>query len=205
MELSARARRGDQQALSELFQAYHARLVRMVSLRLDTELRRRLDPTDVVQDAWIEVLRRVADWRERAELPFRVWLRLTTRKALVEAVRRHLKHGRHVTRLPARASLSNTNVSAASIADALVASTKSPTQSVLRAELRARVLDAMAALEPIDREIVALRHFEGLSNADAAAELSIEPAAASKRYARALLRLRPHLAAVASASERRRK
>ena len=78
-------------------------------------------------------------------------------------------------------------------------------RNALRAELRARVLDAMAALEPIDREIVALRHFEGLSNADAAAELSIEPAAASKRYARALLRLRPHLAAVASASERRRK
>jgi RNA polymerase sigma-70 factor (ECF subfamily) len=202
-ELSERARLGDPQALSELFQAYHAPLVRMVALRLDADLARRLDPADVVQDAWIEVLRRVEEWRTREELPFRVWLRLTTRKALIEAERRHLRSGKLGRDLEARVGMNSTNLSALSVAEAFVASTGSPTQNVQREELRMRVLEAVEALDPVDREIVAMRSFEDLSNADVAAELAIKPAAASMRYNRALFRLAPHLKSLMPRSERR--
>jgi len=190
------ARLGDEQALSRLFEAHHARLMRMVELRLDARLRRRLDPADVVQEAWVEVLRRFGEWRTRDGLPFRVWLRLTTGQALVQAQRRHLGADRRSQRREEQGFASRSSVSAANAADAFMASATSPTQGAQREELRTLVLAALEELDEIDREIVALRHFEGLSNEDAAAELSIEPAAASKRYMRALLRLRPTLQAL---------
>ena len=92
---------------------------------------------------------------------------------------------------------SRPSVSAASVADLFVESATSPTQAAQREELRARVLEALEELDEVDREIVALRHFEGLSNEDAAAELGIEPPAASKRFVRALVRLRPALQSLA--------
>jgi RNA polymerase sigma-70 factor (ECF subfamily) len=199
-ELIARARAGDRAMLSELYRTYEPELVRMVELRLAASLRRRVDPADVVQQAWIEILRRFDEWCARDDVPFRVWVRLTTRQAVAEATRRYLAPGVEAASRDERAYLSSSNVSAVGMADAFVASTTSPTQGALREELRIRVLDAIESLDPIDREIVALRHLEGLSNADTAAELEIEPAAASKRYTRALLRLRPQLASLVSGS-----
>jgi RNA polymerase sigma-70 factor (ECF subfamily) len=190
------ARLGDEPALSQLFEAYHARLMRMVELRLDARLRRRLDPADVVQEAWVEVLRRFREWCARDDLPFRVWLRLTTGQALAQAQRRHLGADRRTQQREEHGFASRSSVSASNAADAFIASATSPTQGAQREELRTLVLAALEDLDEIDREIVALRHFEGLSNEAAAAELSIEPAAASKRYMRALLRLRPTLQAL---------
>jgi RNA polymerase sigma-70 factor (ECF subfamily) len=193
----ARARLGDQSALSDLFETFRPRLVRMVTLRLDASLRRRLDPADVVQEAWLEVARRFPVWREKKEPPFHVWLRLVTGQTLAQAHRRHLAaHMRDALReVPSPES--RPSVSAASAADAFVASATTPTQAVQREEVRARVLAALEDLDEVDREIVALRHFEGLSNEEAAAELAIEPAAASKRFTRALVRLRPALQTLA--------
>lgn len=191
-ERLARARRGDQRALAELFDAHRERLVKMVALRLDARLRRRLDPADVVQEAWLEVSRRFGEWSDAAKVPFPVWLRLTASQCLAQAQRRHLGAGLRDAQREAgqqdRASLS-----AASVADAFVDSATSPTLAARRDETRARVLAALEALDELDREIVVLRHFEGLSNAEAAAELGLEPPAASKRFLRALLRLRPAL------------
>jgi RNA polymerase sigma-70 factor, ECF subfamily len=191
--LEARARQGDETALSELFRAQHGRLVRMIELRMDAGLKRRLDPADVVQEAWVEAVRRFEEWRPQVALPLHVWLRLITSQSLAQAQRRHLATNkrdaqREVSPRPQRA-----NVSAANAADAFMASATSPTQAARRTELRALVLAALEDLEDIDREIVALRHFDGLTNEEAAAELSIEPAAASRRFLRALARLRPAL------------
>jgi RNA polymerase sigma-70 factor (ECF subfamily) len=93
-------------------------------------------------------------------------------------------------------------ITAIGAADAFVASATSPTQAVRREELRARVLAALDELDDIDREIVALRQLEGLSNKEAAAELAIEPAAASKRFMSALVRLRPMLQSLATSTPR---
>lgn len=192
-ELLARARQGDEHALARLFSEHQERLVRMVELRLDANLRRRLDPGDVVQEAWLEIVRRFPQWSVAANPPFHVWLRLTTAQALVQAQRRHLGARARDARLEAPTQASRASVSAANIAELFVASATSPSQAFQRDELRVRVTSALAELDELDREIVALRHFEGLSNNEAAAELAITPAAASKRFLRALLRLKPAL------------
>jgi RNA polymerase sigma-70 factor (ECF subfamily) len=150
-----------------------------------------------VQETLIHAARRFSEWVAQTTYPFHVWLRLLCAQSLAEACRRHLgAQMRDARRETGRAVLLS-GVSSVSAADFLVASQTSPTQAVRREELRTRVLAAVEELEPMDREILSLRHFEGLSNEDAALELGIEPAAASKRYVRALQRLRPALAALA--------
>ena len=187
------ARNGDQAALAQLLHLHEARLVRMVELRLDASLRRRLDPADVVQEGLLEAVRRFPEWCPQKDLPFQVWLRLIVAQSLAELQRRHLgAHMRDALReVPMQQSRSG--LSAGNAADAFLASITSPSQAAQREELRGRVLAALEGLEELDREILALRHFEGLSNEEAAAELQITPAAASKRFLRALTRLRPAL------------
>jgi RNA polymerase sigma-70 factor, ECF subfamily len=199
-DLESRVRSGDERALSEHFERQRPRLVRMVELRLEPSLQARLDPADVVQEAWLEIARRFPQWRENDSLPFQVWLRLVTGQTLAKSHRRHLAAHLRDALKEAPAPESRPSVSASGFADVFVASATSPTQAVQREELRARVLAALADLDEVDREIVALRHFEGLSNEEAAAELAIEPAAASKRFTRALLRLRPALGNLAPGS-----
>lgn len=199
-QLEVRARVGDEEALSELFRAHHARLVRMIELRLDPGLRRRLDPADVVQEAWLEVVRRFPEWCAREAVPFHVWARFITRQALSQAQRRHLATSKRDALRDVAVPESHPSVSALSAADAFVVSATSPSQAASREELRTRVLAAFEDLDEIDREIVALRHFEGLSNDEAAAELAIDPSAASKRFLRALAHLRPVLESLAAES-----
>jgi RNA polymerase sigma-70 factor (ECF subfamily) len=193
--LEERARGGDETALAELLRAQEPALLRLVSLRLHPGLRGRLDPVDVVQEAAVEALRRFAEWRRQAALPLSLWVRLVARQALAQAHRRHLGADMRDALREARPAPS---VSAVSAADALVGDATSPSSAAARDELRGRVLAALEALDELDREIVVLRHYEGLSNEEAAAELAIAPAAASKRFVRALVRLRPALVALAS-------
>lgn len=194
--LVERARAGDVRAATDLLRHFEAPLLRMVALRLEPSLRRRIDPADVVQEATVEALRRIGEWRAQDALPFHVWLRLLTAQCLAQTHRRHLgAHKRdalHEVSVRAFAP----SMSAASAADLFVASVTSPSFAARREELRALVLAALEELDELDREIVVLRHFEGLSNEEAAAELAITPAAASKRFVRALVRLRPALESV---------
>lgn len=191
LELVQRAQRGDEQALADLFRSFEPRLLRMVELRLDSRLRRRMDPADVVQDAWVEVVRRFDEWGRQEKIPLNVWVRLITGQALAAAQRRHLAaHMRDAFR---DATQHRPQVSGSTMADAFMDSATSPSQAVAREELRQRVHDAIESLDEMDREIVAMRHFEGLSNEETAHELDIEPSAASMRFLRALMRLRPAL------------
>jgi RNA polymerase sigma-70 factor (ECF subfamily) len=198
--LEALARGGDESALAESFRAYDARLVRMIELRLDASLRRRLDPADVVQETWLEVVRRFDEWRPQP-MPLLAWLRFLTSQSLAQAQRRHLGTTMRDAQRDRALGDERPSVSSARAAEEFLASATSPTQAAARSELRARVLTALEELEPIDREIVALRHFEGLSNDEAAVELGIESSAASKRFLRALARLRPLLESLAAQIE----
>jgi len=197
----ARARDGDREALLALFAREEPCIWRMIELRLDPSLRRRVDSADVVQEAWIDAASRFESWCAQPALPFHVWLRLVAAQALTRVHRQHLgAHKRDAlreVRLDSRPS-----ISAAALAEAFVTSQTTPTQAVRREEVRTRVLDALSDLDEVDREIVALRHFEGLTNEEVAAELAIEPAAASKRFVRALVRLRPALKALDPGAER---
>src|SRR5947209_10412861 len=185
------ARDGDPAALAELFSRYRDRLRRMVELRLDRRLQARVDASDVIQDAYLEVAQRLESYLGDPKLPFFLWLRLVVGDHLLEQYRRHL--GTHMRDAGLEVSLYRGALPAASsaaLAAQLLGQQTSPTQAVARAERLLRVQEALNSLDPIDREILSLRHFEQLSRSEAAQALGIEEAAAAKRYVRALKRLK---------------
>jgi RNA polymerase sigma-70 factor (ECF subfamily) len=189
-ELIDRLRGGDQAALAALFARYREKLRRMVSVRLDPRLQGRVAPSDVLQEAYIDALKRFPHYFEKADQPFFGWLRLVVGQRLADVHREHLEAKKRDARQ--EVSIENRTAAATSVclAACLVGQLTSPSQIAVRNEWVAKLEAALDELEPLDREILALRHFEELSNADAAAVLGIQPAAASKRYVRALGRLR---------------
>jgi RNA polymerase sigma-70 factor (ECF subfamily) len=196
-ELLRQAKAGDQQALAALFARHRERLRKTVRLRLDRRLSGRLDTSDVLQDVYLDVARRFPEYAHAPEVPFYVWLRCLTGQRLVALHRRHL--GAQMRDVGQEVSLSRGALPAASsaaLAEALLAGLTSPTQAAVREERRLRLQEALNSMDPTDREVVVLRHFEELSNTEAAEVLGIEPPAASKRYIRALRRLKAILAAV---------
>lgn len=189
----ARARDGDRDALSAVFDAHEPGLRRMVELRLDRALRRRLEPADVVQETLLEAARRFDAWRAAPAFPFRVWLRSICASSLVNAQRTHLGAQKRDVARERPVAAERPSVSSANAAELFVASQTSPSQAAMREEAHDALQRALDELDELDREIVVLRSFEELSNEEAAIELGIEPTAASKRFARALARLRPSL------------
>jgi RNA polymerase sigma-70 factor (ECF subfamily) len=194
-ELLRRAAAGDTRAVNELFSLYRDRLRLMVRLRLNRRLQGRVDPSDVLQDAYLEVLRTFADYAREPALPFFLWLRHITGQQLIAAHRRHL--GAKMRDAGCEVSLYRgalPQASSASLAAQLLGRLTSPTQAALRAELQIQVQEALNSLEPLDREVLALRHFEMLTNTEVAQVLGIKKSAASNRYVRALERLKDVLA-----------
>ncbi len=189
-----RARDGDRQALGELLQRYHDRLLRLVSFRLDRRLQGRVDPADVVQEAFIDVTRRRDELPQQADMALFVWLRFLVMQKLLEVHRRHLGvQARDATREVSIYDGGVPHVTSAVLAAQLLGKLTSPSQAAMRAELKYRLEQTLNAMNSLDREIIALRHFEQLSNAEAAHVLGISDTAASTRYVRAIRRLRQAL------------
>src|SRR5438046_3725670 len=202
VDLIGRARAGDREALSALLARHRDRLRRMVEMRLDTRLQARLDASDVLQEAYVEVAERLEEYLRDPKLPLFLWLWLVVGERLIRLHRHHLgtqmrDAGREVSlyrgALPAASS--------AALAAQLLGKHTSPTQAAVRAERILRVQEALNALDPVDREILSLRHFEELTAAETAQVLGIEESAAAKRYFRALKRLKEVLATMPGGQE----
>jgi RNA polymerase sigma-70 factor (ECF subfamily) len=182
--------KGDGDALASLFSMYRERLRRMVELRMDARLRGRVSPSDILQEAYVGALKRLPHYQASADVPFFVWLRSVTMQRLIEAQRRHLGgQARDVRREIRLGQVEAIEAQSGQIAE-LIANTTSPSLAARRGEIMVLVRDALEQLDAIDREVLVLRHFEQMSNHEAAAALEIKPAAASKRYVRAVERLR---------------
>ena len=200
--LMGRARSGDGRALVELFERHGERLRRMVDLRLDWRLRARLDPSDVLQEAYLDIAKRLDDYLRDPKIPPFLWLRLIVGERLTNLHRHHLGSkmrdaGREVSLY--REALPE--ASSAALASMLLGRHTSPTQAALRAERMLRVQEALNSLEPLDREVLALRHFEQLNRAETAQVLGISEDAGAKRYIRALKRLKDVLAKLSGGLE----
>jgi len=145
----------------------------------------------VLQDAWLEISDRLGDYLADPRMPFFLWIRFITAQRLMMLHRRHIgaqkRDVRKQVSLHKGAFPSATSVA---LVDRLIASGTTPTQAAVQRELRLQLEEALDRMNTADREVLVLRHFEELSNVEAAAELGIENAAASKRYVRALRRLR---------------
>jgi RNA polymerase sigma-70 factor (ECF subfamily) len=197
MELCRRIECGDESALLELFSRHRDRLKRMVKLRLDRRLQGRLDESDVLQEAYLDVARRSREYLAGPSMPVFLWLRWITGQRLITLHRMHL--GSKARDAGLEVSLRRgalPQATSVSLAAMLLGRMTSPTRAALRAELQLRVQDALNAMEPIDREILTLRHFEELSNNETAEILGIAKTAASNRYVRALKRLKDSLAGI---------
>lgn len=192
-QLLDRAKAGDQDALGRLLAAHHGRLRRMIDLRMDLRLKGRLDPTDVVQEACLEAAHRFPEYLDNPNLPFHLWIRFITRQKLDALWRHHLGAQARDARREVRGAKDGGTDSTTRAAADLMCQQTSPTGLARRAEDRERVQRALDSLDPLDREILILRHLEHLTNNEAAQELELQPAAASKRYVRALTRLRKQL------------
>jgi RNA polymerase sigma-70 factor (ECF subfamily) len=196
-ELIRRAAGGDEAALAELFAAYRGRLRQLVRLRLDRRLQGRVDPSDVLQEAYIDLAGKLPDYARRPPMPFFLWLRLVVGERLLRVHRHHLgaamrDAGREISLYQG----SLPQASSASLAAQLLGRITSASRAAIRVEQQLQLQEALNAMDPDDREVIALRHFEELGNDETAAVLGISKAAASKRYVRAMLRLKAALASV---------
>jgi RNA polymerase sigma-70 factor (ECF subfamily) len=186
-----RAAEGDAEALGRALEPYRVRLRRMVALRVSRRLRGRVDPSDVVQESYIEAARRLREYVAQPTVPLYVWLRALAGQRLVAEYRRHLgAQARDACRELTLHHGAVPGATSAALAARLMGRTTSPSAAAIRAERRVRLQEALNRMDAIDREILALRHFEQMSNGEAAAALGLDKSAASKRYARALLRLK---------------
>ena len=192
-----RAAGGDRAAVGEALERHRDRLRRMVDARLDRRVRGRVDPSDVLHDGFADVLTKLPAYLADPKVPLFLWLRLVIGERLTKVHRDHLgarirDAGREVSlyRGPMPAA------SSAALAAHLLGKFTSPTQAAVRAERLLKVQEALNALDPLDREVLSLRHFEHLTHAEAAAVLEISETAAANRYVRALKKLKDVLSAL---------
>jgi RNA polymerase sigma-70 factor (ECF subfamily) len=196
-DLLLRLERGDERALTELFTRHRERLRRMIRLRLDRRLQGRIDSSDVLQDAYLEVSRRSREYLAQPDMPPFLWVRFLTGQTLLALHRHHLKvHARDAAQEVSLRRRASPQANSASLAEMLMGRFTSPTRAARRAETQLKLQEVLNSMEPLDREILALRHFEELSNGEAALVLGLSKTAASNRYMRALGRLKESLEAV---------
>ena len=185
------AANGDQSALAEFLGRHRKRLRQMVRLRLDRRLQGRVDPSDVLQEGYIDLAQRLPEYaKERPFSPY-LWLRLVTGQRLLQIHRRHL--GTAMRNAGREVSLYRGAVpqaSSVSLAAQLLGRFTTASEAAVRAERQVQLQAVLNSMEPMDREILTLRHFEELSNGEASEVLGLSKTAANNRYIRALGRLR---------------
>ncbi len=180
---------GGETALAELFSEHRDRLERIVSFRLEARIRGRLDPADVLQEAYLEIARRYQEYIQNPSVSFFVWLRQRTLQTMIDLHREHFRDKRDPNRENRYVSQPNSQATSLSIARFLLDEVTSPSQAAVDAEESQRLHAALESMQETDREVLALRHFEHLSNLQVAEVLGLSPTAASNRYIRAAARL----------------
>ena len=200
-DLDRRLRSGDVQALAELFSRERERLWRVIQFRLAEPLRGRLDPEDVLQEAFLAASQRLKHYANSpASSPF-IWLRMMVNQTLVDLHRQHLGAQKRDAGCEVAIEGQPPQATSASVAIQLIGMFTSPSGAAARADLLSLVHTAIELTDPMDREVLALRHFEELTNSEVAEALGIEQKAASIRYIRALRRLKDILAQVPGLSK----
>jgi RNA polymerase sigma-70 factor, ECF subfamily len=204
VDLVRRAAAGETRGWSNLVGRYRTQLQRMVAVRLDRRIQRRLNASDVVQEACLEAAEHLAGYVRDPRMPFLVWLRAITTNKLLELHRNHLgAHMRNAAREVHIDDSPNLHSSSPALAERLATNRTGPSEAAIRAELKVCLDEALNNLDPGDREVLQLRHFEQLSNLETAERLKVDQAAASKRYVRALERLKKLLVSTGEVSRRK--
>lgn len=186
-----RAASGDAESWYRLIELHHQRLHRMVAARMDTRLRARFDPSDVLQNAYLEAALHLGEFVRDPSLSFGMWLRGLVSHQLARLVRYHLGSQRRDPRREVSADRQFPEMAPAALPDAH----QGPSEEADRAEMCQHLHAMVDRLQVADRDVLRLHHFQQLSLAETAHALGISKAAAGKRYGRALTRLRSLLIA----------
>lgn len=190
-ELILAAREGDAGAVNRLLSRHRDAIHRLIELRMDRAIAGRVDASDIVQDTLVEASRRLKQYLANPEMPFHLWIRQIARDRLIDAHRRHrAAERRSVDREQPLAERGSPSQSSLFLFQQLEAQGVTPASQAIRKELELRFAAALEEMEEIDREILLMRHFEQLTNQEAATALGLTEPAASMRYLRALRRLR---------------
>jgi len=179
-----RAAAGDADAANDLLARHRAGLRAFVDTHLDPAVRARVDPSDVVQDAQADLARDLPAYLSGRPVPFHLWARKAAYDRLRNARRDHRAAKRDVAREAAAPDRSSVL-----LARAVLDPGPSPSEAVVRQELVAGVAEAVEGLAAADREVLLMRHVDDLPYDEIGLLLGIDPAAARKRYGRALVRL----------------
>ncbi len=198
-QLLVRLRAAEQDALAELFDLYRERLWRMVNFRMDGRLRGRVDPDDVLQEAYVDALKRLKHFGTNTKLTPFGWLRAIVHQTLLDVHRRHIEAAMRNPGKEVAIDQCYSTTSTALVVQ-LAGHLPSPSGVAMRGEALSQLEQAIGAMDPLDREVLALRHFEELSNSEVAEVLRIQVKAASIRYIRALQRLKAILVQMAAFS-----
>ncbi|MEM7557799.1 MAG: sigma-70 family RNA polymerase sigma factor [Planctomycetota bacterium] len=197
-QLLKRAADGDQTARSDLIDLYRGRIKNMVSLRMDRRLLSRLDASDILQEATIEASNRMDDYFASSNsMDFFLWLRWIANDKLIDAQRFHL--GAQKRNIGMELSLDARPLAEATsyaLAEHLLGRLDHPSEAIRMAETRLALENAINSLDGVDREVLVLRHFEGLSNKETSEILGLKKSGASKRYVNALSALKELLQSV---------
>lgn len=190
-ELLSSARDGDQDAVNHLMDRHRDALRRMVQMRLDRKIQRRVDVSDVVQDVMVEANRRLANYLKEPAMPFHLWLRQIAKDRIIDAHRRHrVSAKRSVDREQPLAAPAGMDRSTMELAAQLRDPELTPAARATQQELAVHVEQALTQLGEQDCEIIVMRHYEQLSNQEVSEALGLSEPAASMRYLRAVRRLR---------------
>ncbi|MCA9088468.1 MAG: sigma-70 family RNA polymerase sigma factor [Planctomycetaceae bacterium] len=182
---------GDGKVLAQVFDLYRDRLWQIVNFRLDHRLRGRVDADDILQEAYLDAEKRIQHFSEDTAQGLFIWLRLITNQTLIDVHRRHLgTRARDASRDRSISRGWSSESTSFSLSSHLLGHLTSPSQAALRAELSQQLIVALDSMGEMDREVLALRHFEELTNSETAKVLSLSEQAASLRYVRALGRLK---------------
>ena len=181
-------------AFAQQFTLHRQRLKRMLQFRMDPRLRARTDLSDILQEAYIDAYSRRCHYARKPEMSFYVWLRQVTMQRLIDLHRKHLLADKRDVRQEVRFEAGDIGAATSAVmANHLVDQMVTPSEVVIREEMVAQLELTLESLDDVDREVLALRHFEELRNGEVAEVLGISEAAASNRYVRALARLRQDL------------
>jgi len=189
--LLRRAAGGEPEALRALFARHRDRLKRMVHLRLNRRLAGRVDDSDVLQESYLEASKRLDEYVKAPTIPFFLWLRNMTELKLAEVHHRHF--GAELRNADCGLTLHRGGlpmVDSVSLAAQLLGKSTARSEAAIKAETRLMVQEALNNMDPIDREVLALKHFEQLSTAEIAEVLGLSKAGAGSRYLKAIKRLR---------------
>jgi RNA polymerase sigma-70 factor (ECF subfamily) len=189
-QLLAKSREGDGNAVNELLNRHRESVRRMIDMRMDKVLKRRVDASDIVQEVMIEANRRLEDFLKNPVMPFHLWLRQMAKDRLIDAHRRHRGAARRSMDREQPLVAAASNESSLDLMAQLKDQELTPAAAATWHELQRRFQSACEQLETTDQEVVLMRHFEHLTNAEAAEALELSPQAASMRYLRAMRRLR---------------